>query len=640
VHLLKKPFDLLFRAGRTRALWLGVPLLLYVWTLTGPFLFDDLHLLLKTERYIDGESTRLDLFRFAPTDDAWRALRDRGTYPWWAPETQRIDLLRPLAECSFWLDVRLFGRHTVGHRAVSLAWFALALICIHRLYAVASGDSARAGVATFLFGISQTVTQPVTFISNRSDLLVLVGATLAASAYWRAGQSAIRNPLSARGKTVAPAPKPVVSRSKKRSLKHCSLFHHGLLSFIVPAAVGFAFALLSKETAVALAGVFVVHELLTRRDRVLPSEPVRPRTGIFGTGHNRTAITIMVFVMATVYLAYYAATRPWHLGLTGGTAEQGSVIVSALRSLPLYCAVWTTGFPISILLQAHTTLITVVASVGAVGALIVAWHLRRRIRETDPGGGDPAASFFILWAVLFLLPALLTNPETRVLCPATIGWAYLLACLLAPARRQGGRATPLWLRHWLFAANGAVGIACAVGTILISNNAERQASRDVQHYLSVQESPLQDGDAMIVAEARSPLELICAGDRLEFLTGRKDLAFATLTFPGTGAKITRQDDHTLILTATSTPFMATPMHRRILGPGWKPKPGDRFRLRDFTAEIAAIDENDAVTALRLRFARPLASRSLHFYPPDLADIARGSAPTSRYDSVNSQSRPP
>jgi len=60
----------------------------------------------------------------------------------------------------------------------------------------------------------------------------------------------------------------------------------------------------------------------------------------------------------------------------------------------------------------------------------------------------------------------------------------------------------------------------------------------------------------------------------------------------------------------------------LLGDDWKPTLGEQFCLTSFTAEIAEVSDGGAVTALRFRFEQPLASPRLHFYPPDLARIAR------------------
>jgi hypothetical protein len=579
---LDRPFELLARAAPRRSVWLGLPLLLYAWSITGPFVCDDLNLLLKAERYIRGESDRLDLFRFAPTDEAWRQVRDRGTWPWWSPEGKRIDFLRPLAELSFYLDVRLFARSATGHRLVSLGWFALALVCLHRLCAAAGRDPVRAGVATLFFGISQAVTAPATFISNRSDLLVLVSVTLAGWAYWRAGRPADSNPLAA---------------SRKPNWWLVGL-----------ATASFAFALLAKEIAVALAGVIVAHELLARWRRFpLPGGPTR------GT------IAGIIFVLSVVYLGYYVASRPWAFGLGEYATNRPSLLGDAPRSALLYLAAWTLGFPISVLLQAGAGHVAAVTAAAAIAALVVGWYLIKTVR------GDRAAAFFGLWTAMFLLPALLTIPETRALSLATAGWAYLLAGLLT--RSERGAAGPLWLRHWLLTANGAISVACAIGAVLFANSAEKQARTSLGEYLAAFESPLQDGDTVVVAEPRSPLEFLCAGDRLEFMTGRRNVALAFLTVADTATSFEREDAHTLLLSAPDGSLLASPMHRVLLGDDWEPAVGDQFRLTRFTAEIAEVSDRGAVTAVRFRFEQPLASPRLHFYPPDLARVARQQSST-------------
>ncbi len=186
-------FDVFFvwirRASRYRLFWLGGPLAFYSWTLTGPFMADDLHLLLKSERYLRGESQSLELYRFAKTDEDWNTLRHRGICPWWLPETGRLDFFRPVSEWVFYAGVHLFGRGPIGHRMISLALFGCVLGAVHWMFALASEDRVRAGVATFFFGISQTVAPPVTWICNRQDLLVVLGAALAGGAYWSASRS-------------------------------------------------------------------------------------------------------------------------------------------------------------------------------------------------------------------------------------------------------------------------------------------------------------------------------------------------------------------------------------------------------------------------------------------------------------------
>jgi hypothetical protein len=226
---------------------------------------------------------------------------------------------------------------------------------------------------------------------------------------------------------------------------------------------------------------------------------------------------------------------------------------------------------------------------------------------------------------MFFLPALLTIPEARALSLATAGWVYLLAGLLTRARQDA--AAPLWLRHWLLMANGGLGIACAIGAVLFANGMEKESRNSLSRYITAFETPLQDGDVVVVAEPQSPLEFVFAGDRLEFMTGRRDVALAYLTVADTGAKFAREDAHTLLLSAPGGSLFGSPMQRVLLGDDWEPVLGAQFHLTNFTAEIAEVSDGDAVTALRFRFEQPLASPRLHFYPPELARVARQQSST-------------
>ncbi len=567
MELPARPFQWLRQAAQHRLFWMGVPLLLYLPTVTGPFAFDDLLLVLRAERYAAGESESLGLFRFAPSDAAWQDLRDRGTFPWWAPTHLRIDFFRPLAEWSFYLDMLLFGRNTVGHRLVSLLWFAAALACLHRLYATASGDGARAGVAAFFFGISQTVTQPVTFICNRSDLIVVAGTALAARAYWSV--------------TVG-------SRSRHA----------------ISAGVGFAGALLSKEIAVGLAGVVFVDALLLRRGQGPPADP-----------RSQRPVASVIVLSAAAYLAWLAVTRPWHLGLGGDNDLSNiSILAQAPRAIALYLATWTIGFPISLLFQAGIGPVLAVGAAGVMGTALLVPSLLRLART------DRAAVFFILWALVFLAIALLTFTETRALCVASVGWDYILAGLLTPTSNK--QAAPIWLRHWLLATSGTVSLCCAVGTVVMQTKLESQLREQVRTYVESCKPPLSSGDLLVVAEASTGLELLFTPERLEFMTGLRNVAVAFLTLPGGNAQVAREDDHTLVLNAAGDDLLDRRLFRLSLGQDSGRRVGRTFEARRLTAEIRAVDDDNRITSLAFRFADALDSSRLHFYPPSVAAVAR------------------
>jgi hypothetical protein len=573
VTMLERPFQLLRRAAPDRLLWLGAPILLYCWTVTGPFIPDDLNLILRAERFIRGECEHLDLFRFAPTDEAWRELRDRGTYPWWMPDTGRADLFRPLAGLSFYVDVRLFGRNPLGHRLVSLLWFALALICVRRLFLVACKDEVRAGAATFFFGISQTVTAPVTWVCSRGDLLVVVGTALSAGAY-------------------------LASFTRPR------------WSLVSLSAAGFAFALLSKsEVAVAFAGVICAHEILLRWRR-----SVRPG------GRIRAAIAVVIFAMALGFLVYYLSSRPQSLGFSDARAGRVAFNAGMPLTLLLNLSVWTLGFPATVLQLASSKLLpAVLAAAAAIAVTTIAYYLSKALHR------DVAAPFFLLWVAMFLLPGPIVATATRTLCLATIGWTYLLARMILPSE-NARPAVPAVLRHWLFFTNGIVSICCAIGAVLFMRHAESQNRAAIRHYIASMDSPPSSGDAIIIAQPRSATEMLGIGERLEYLHGLTDVAYAVLTGPGTHAHVRREDDHTLVITANASSLMDTPLHRATLGHDWKPAVGMKRHLREFTAEITRLDDHGGVAEMRLRFNRPLSSPHLRFYPPHLAAVARGQLP--------------
>jgi hypothetical protein len=555
-------------------------------------MFDDIIFVLKAERFQRGESDRLDLYRFITSDEEGRALRDRGTIPWWTTTAARIDFFRPLPEWLFYLDLKLFGRRPAAHRLVSLAWFALALLALHRLYLTAGGDSARAGLATGLFGVSQSVALPATWICNRCDMLAVVGIALAARAYW----SACDRPSWRRG---------IVPQSSILN-PQSSIVNSTSWRLIIAAVAAFAFALLSKESALILAVVVGAHELLARL-----------RRWPLGGGRVRARIAVFLAIAAGVYLAYYLGTRPWLFGAGEGGGGALSMLSRFPKALPIYLSVWTLGYPIVALLDSPAWHVNAVVVTSIVAALVVIRYLRKSIRN------DRAAPFFLLWTLLFLALALLAIPDARALCPATIGWVYLLAGLLLPARHRPA-AAPTWVRHWLLTTNGIVSIACGIGTLAAWNSFECGARRCIGRYVAAQDPPLSRGDTLIVAEAEHPLHLVCAGDRFEYLTGLKNVAFSYITVAGCDLTIEREDDHTLLLTSPTSLFRS-PAHRIALEPDWQPHVGRVFELTNFTARLAAVENHDAVTAIRLRFAQPLASPELHFYPPQLAAIAHPAA---------------
>ena len=563
MKVLNRPFAFLQRHGASAWLWWAMPVLLHLWTLSIPFVFDDLHLISRAEKYWAGASADWELFRFAPDESAWRALRSRGTLPWWAHEATRIDFLRPIPAASLVFDVRLFGRTAWAHHAGSIALFAAMLPCIYAALRAAGAASVHAGLATFFLGISQTLAQPVGIVANRSDLFVLMGLALATRAWWLAR-----------------------TRNDYRNL--------------ICGGLGFLVAVLSKEPAAVFLVVIAIDAALSR--------PITP---------GRKSLLALVTVIATCYAGFYLYSRSHALLPLSDAPSHIPSLALTLWHLPLYLSVWTIGFPIGALLQDGIVVPVAVRIVGAATTIALIPFVMRLQR------GRPAFRFFIIWAVAFAAFALLTLPESRALSVATVGWAFILVALILPIElpaaeagvepaERDPRAKPLQ-RHMLLCANGIVSVVCGIATLVVMEHGERDAQANLRAGVDV--AKLNDGDAVVIRKAASPLEMLCAGDRLEYLSGKQDLSVAFLETPGLPIQVEMVNDKTLVLTAPPPGPLGAPAHAVLLGDRFIPVVGRAFHLRDFTATIDRLDSSGRASSLTLRFNDPLVGGRVHYVSP-------------------------
>lgn len=549
------------RAG----LW--IPFLVYLPTLSGPFVLDDLYMIRRIERFNDGELDRPALFEFIRTPEDLRAQRDRTTFCWWIGADGTTRFFRPLAETSLRVDYLCFERNVLGFRLVSLAWFALALMLVRRLFNYAGAEPFVVELATLIFGIAQSVAMPVGFISNRADLMVVVGVATASIALWRARSTA--------NGVVA------------------------MRSHLPLAIFGYGFALCCKEAAAPLAAVWLLHAWIERRRQPQP------------TARVCWTFAGSAVVLAAAYMIMYLSLG---YGVYGPPHAAGRSLIELFRDTALQAGllltVWMLGVPglLAVLVDRPAIAWSMAAAAGLIGLVVVA-RSRPLWRESS------AFRFFALWAVCFSLPPLLATPEPRMLCIAGVGWAFCLARLLAaPATRRGG--PDRLLREWLMFANGAAAVGFGVGSLLHVQQAERRCQASVREYAAVAAPRgIRDGDALIVNQPREMLELIVPGDRFEFVSGCDGVRLHYLTVDGVADLTRRVEDERSILIASDSPrLFGSPLHSRMAPDGGPLRVGTRWENRDFTAEIAEM-KNGRVTALRFRFTRPLDADDLFSYPP-------------------------
>jgi hypothetical protein len=186
------------------------------------------------------------------------------------------------------------------------------------------------------------------------------------------------------------------------------------------------------------------------------------------------------------------------------------------------------------------------------------------------------------------------------------------------AREGKSPVAPLPLRAWLNFTNGPISAACAICTVLLMNATEYRARERLQQAVAGLPAPIQDGDTLVMDRAESSFEMMCAGDRLEFLTGRRNVSALYLVGPGVKANLTPETGHTLAARAETGSLFESPIHKLTLGAHYRAEIGERFENRDLIAVVSKLCPEGGVQSMVFSFREPRMSPRLHFWPPELA----------------------
>ncbi|MFI5307065.1 MAG: hypothetical protein ACHQ53_06930 [Polyangiales bacterium] len=399
----------------SRSSWLFVllgVLVLGVWlrstALDAGFWSDDyLHHAMLEHAY-PNEHPSWDLFHFAEgTAAATKRLTDFGYYPWWAHPQFRLSMLRPLPSMLHALDWRLLGQDARRHHLHSFVWWALMVsaVCALLFSVLPRGAAAAASV---LFALDESHTVPLVWLSNRSSLIATAfgAAALLAHVRWR------------------------------RGARHCR-----------PVSIAlFALALASGEYALTMFGYLVCFELGSRFEGQTRARALAPALGLaltfvvlsaalgYGTAHSGLYTSPLQAPFA--YASKLGAGLPVMLGdLAFGVPADfwsfGSpwpAQVAALR--------WVSPETWARLPSWSTVQWSLGALAGACAILLLRW-LSARL--------PPDARASLRWlfggALFALLPVLGSFVTTRLVLPASIGFAALFGSAVCVAAR-GLRAEP------------------------------------------------------------------------------------------------------------------------------------------------------------------------------------------------------
>lgn len=309
-----------------------------------------------------------------------RVRMDLGILPWWAVDGWKVDLWRPLASLSHWIDYKLFGEAPFPMHVHSLLLYGALGIAAAIAYRGILGRGWIAGFAGLLFVVDSGHGIPVGWLSNRNALLsaLFCVSALIAHHHWRKNAT-IEKPLG-------------------------TWHTHGLMANVL-----LALALLSGEGAVALGGYFFAYALFM--------DPVSRNEGRRGL--------LIALALLVPYLLVVVAWREVYVSLGHGTfgswlyvdplSEPFVFLRNAVAHYPVLL-LGLFGIPDSTVWMALPALwqwIHVIAAAAfVVCASWIAWPLLKASAQ---------ARFLGLGALLAVVPMCATLPSDRNLIVPSLG---------------------------------------------------------------------------------------------------------------------------------------------------------------------------------------------------------------------------
>lgn len=538
---------------------LALALALAAPALTADFTADDhLHRVVSraTPSLAGLHSRPLDLFVFATgaLDDA-TALRDSGAYPWWVDPALKLAFFRPLSSLTHAVDHTLWPDRAALHLAHNLAWLALSLVAVWRLYRRLFADRTALGgwvavLALALYALDDARGPVVGWIANRNSLVALalgIPALLAHDRWRRGSTNALTGPA------------------------------------------WFAGALCAGESAIAVLAYLAAYALWLDR------APLRARA-----------------LSLAPYLGVLVGWRAIYVALGYGVAGSG-IYLDPGRAPASFAAVAVERIPLLLLGQLGlpwsdaASVYPLIGAMGlmigiAVGFLIILGLACARLLRREP-----LARFFVTGMVLSAVPIASTFPADRLLGFVGIGGAGLVAMLVAAALRErtllgDGRlrrtaitalALVMVLVHLLLAppllalrSRSMVTVARVIG------RADAGIPYDASRTVIIISTP---SDALVgfIPIMRASRHQPCPA-HLHWL--------ATATTPVT---VERVDDHSLRIQPTGG-LLPYELDRMMRSPRTAPfAPGDRVVLAAMTITIEATTADGRPQSFLARFTEPL-----------------------------------
>ncbi len=498
-------------------------------------------------------------------------LMNLGLIPWWTNPEVEYAFWRPLTELTHVIDYSLWPQSPALMHVHSLLYFALMLWFGFRLFSAMQGESSAWLWAVFLFALSYSHGVPVGWLANRNSVLAVLFMGLTLFAHHQAR-----------------------SQNQFTSVSANLFFLMGLLCGEVAVSTGtylFAYALCYergqiKGRALSLLPYIIIGIIwLALRGAM--------GYGASGSGHYLDPLqTPWLFLQALVARG---------LDLIGGLLwvippELGSALPEGRRWLYL--------------------LLTLLL-------LIVAWPLLKQ---------DRRARFWLLGALLCLLPVASTIPHSRLLIAASLGAAGFLGLLISAWRNQQLAnvgpvkvITPVLLGVLLFLQLGLSALLLPLemvsmrlaGDSLINQGAKSWALADIpSHAAPILINPPLSSAGGYINGVRDYEGLPVTNKTWLLASGTRALTIQII------------DDHTLEIASEQGLYDAK-QEGMLRGPQAPFQVGDAVKLAGMTVNIMSVEEG-VPTRAHFQFQQPINSDAYDFFHWNSGQVARCQLPDTSH----------
>ncbi len=539
-------------APRADAIVIVLATLLLLPSLTTGYAVDDhLHrIVMRDDTLIAGFTpSKLDLFEFASGDPAdMQQLMDRGVFPWTTDPTLRLRFMRPLSALTHVVDDALWPEIPALAHAQNLAWFALLLVVVARLYRRVQVEPWVAGLALLLYALDDAHAPTVGWIANRQAIIAAVFGFAAVLAHRSRGTAA--------GMRVA-------------------------------APLLLALSLLAGESGVASVGYLVAYAM------TLDRQPDRWRALI---PHG---VVVLAWGVAYVALHYGAKGSGLYVEPLADPLGFAEAAVAHLPVLVVgqFAGIWS---------ELYAALTGTAATLFVVGCIVYGLLLLDVLKVTLKV--SPEARFWALGMFLSLVPICGTIPADRLLIFVGVGAMGLVACFIRSPEATPGEVSKARVRRvsvtlWLY---GLVLTHAVIAPLVLPIRSMTMKTVGDSMRRADDSVPTVDIEDKTVIAINPPADTYLAFvPIMRASMGRPAPRHVRWLAVGqTDVVVTRESPDSLRVTPAGG-YMAMASEQLVRDPDNRFVIGQRVALAGVTVEVVALTDDGRPASTRWTFDRPL-----------------------------------